>query len=67
VPLDLLAGWVHGVATVNPFTPLIETGRDFMSGTAAPAAGAYAIALALVLAFAWWAVRGLRRAEAAGG
>jgi ABC-2 type transport system permease protein len=66
VPLDLLAGWVHGVATVNPFTPLIETGRDLISGTTAPTAGAYAIAVALVVAFAWWAVRGLRSAENAG-
>jgi ABC-2 type transport system permease protein len=67
VPLDLLAGWVHGVATVNPFTPLIETGRDLISGTAAPAGLAYAIAAALVAAFGWWAVRGLRAAENAGG
>jgi ABC-2 type transport system permease protein len=66
VPLDLLSGWLHAVASANPFTPLIETGRDFISGSAAPAATAYLIALALVAAFAWWAVRGLRRAEAAG-
>jgi ABC-2 type transport system permease protein len=66
VPLDLLAGWVHAVASVNPFTPLIETGRDLISGTAIDGA-AYAIAAALVVAFAWWAVRGLRSAEAAGG
>jgi ABC-2 type transport system permease protein len=66
VPLDLLAGWVHAVATVNPFTPLIETGRDLISGAAIGGA-AYAIAAALVLAFGWWAVRGLRSAEAAGG
>jgi ABC-2 type transport system permease protein len=67
VPLDLLSGWVHAVAKVNPFTPLIETGRDFISGTPASAGLAYAIAAALVAAFAWWAVRGLRSAEAAGG
>jgi ABC-2 type transport system permease protein len=66
VPLGLLSGWVHAVATVNPFTPLIETGRDLISGTAIGGA-AYAIAAALVLAFGWWAVRGLRSAEAAGG
>jgi ABC-2 type transport system permease protein len=67
VPLDLLSGWVHAVATVNPFTPLVEAGRDLISGSAAPTWAAYAIALALVAAFAWWAVRGLWRAEAAGG
>ena len=38
VPLDLLAGWLHTVASANPFTPLIETGRDFISGSPAPAA-----------------------------
>ena len=67
VPLDLLSGWVHAVAKVNPFTPLIETGRDFISGSPATAGVAYAIGAGLVVLFAWWAVRGLRSAEAAGG
>ena len=68
VPLDLVGGWVHAVATVNPVTPLIETGRDFISGGATAEAGvAFGIAAALVAAFAWWAVRGLRSAEASGG
>jgi ABC-2 type transport system permease protein len=67
VPLHLLSGWVHTVAKINPFTPLIETGRNFIAGTPATAGLAYGIAAALVLAFAWWAVRGLRSAEAAGG
>ena len=66
VPLSLLSGWVHAVATVNPFTPLIETGRDFISGAPASAGLAYGIAAALVVLFGWWALRGLRRAEAAG-
>jgi ABC-2 type transport system permease protein len=66
VPLDLLAGWVHSVAQVNPFTPLIEAGRDLISGGPVDALAAYGIALALVVAMAAWAVRGLRRAEAAG-
>jgi ABC-2 type transport system permease protein len=67
VPLSLLSGWVHAVAKVNPFTPLIETGRDFISGSPATAGLTYGIAVALVLAFGFWAVRGLRSAEAAGG
>jgi ABC-2 type transport system permease protein len=66
VPLDLLSGWVHGVAQVNPFTPVIETGRDFISGSPATAGLAYAIAAALVLLFTWWAVRGLHSAESSG-
>jgi ABC-2 type transport system permease protein len=67
VPLNLLSGWVHAVATVNPVTPLIETGRDFISGSPGTAGTAYAIVAALVLLFGWWAVRGLKAAEAAGG
>ena len=63
VPLELLGGWVHGVAKVNPFTPLIETGRDFISGSPGDAALAYGIVAALVALFAWWAVRGLRSAR----
>jgi ABC-2 type transport system permease protein len=66
VPLDLLSGWVHAVAQLNPFTALIEGGRDLISGQDFPALTAYAIAIALPLLFSLWAVRGLRRAEAAG-
>jgi ABC-2 type transport system permease protein len=67
VPLGLLSGWVHAVAKVNPFMPVIEAGRDFISGSPADAALAYGIAVGLLLAFGFWAVRGLRSAEAAGG
>ena len=66
VPLDLLSGWVHTVAQINPFTALIEGGRDLISGQDFRALPAYGVALALVLLFSVWAVRGLRRAEAAG-
>jgi hypothetical protein len=52
---------------VNPFTPLIETGRDFIAGTPETVVLAYGIAAGLLALFAWWAVRGLRAAEAAGG
>jgi ABC-2 type transport system permease protein len=66
VPLDLLSGWVHGAATVNPFTALIEGGRDLISGQPFDAVLAYAIGAALVVGFGVWAVRGMRKAEAAG-
>jgi ABC-2 type transport system permease protein len=66
VPLGLLSGWVHAVATVNPFTALIEGGRDLLSGQSFDAVFAYTIAAALVVLFGVWAVRGLRKAEAAG-
>jgi ABC-2 type transport system permease protein len=67
VPLDLLGSWVHGVARVNPFTPIVETGRDLISGGDVNALLAYGVALALVAAMLAWAVRSLRSAEAAGG
>jgi len=66
VPLGLLSGWVHAVATVNPFTALIEGGRDLLSGQPFDAVFAYAIAVGLVVLFGIWAVRGMRKAEAAG-
>jgi ABC-2 type transport system permease protein len=67
VPLDLLEGWIEGVATVNPVTYLLETGRGFVAGDAPHVLGAFAIAIAGGVAFWWWAFLGLRRAEAAGG
>jgi ABC-2 type transport system permease protein len=66
VPLALLTGWVKTVAHVNPVTPLLETGRDFISGERADLLLAAGVALGLVALFAVWAVRGLRSAEAAG-
>jgi ABC-2 type transport system permease protein len=66
VPLDLLAGWMGAVASVNPVTPLVETGRDLIAGRDADALLAYGAAAALIALFGVWAVRGLRRAEAAG-
>jgi ABC-2 type transport system permease protein len=66
VPLNLLQGWIHGVAHVNPITPLLEAGRGLISGDRNLTAVAFAIVVGLIAAFAAWAVRGLRRAEAAG-
>jgi ABC-2 type transport system permease protein len=66
VPLPLLAGWVHAVAKVNPFTALIEGGRDLISGSSVQILLVYGVAVGLALAFMVWAVRGLRRAETAG-
>jgi ABC-2 type transport system permease protein len=66
VPLDLLSGWIKGVAQVNPFTALLEGGRDLISGGDARAWLIYGVALLLLSGFAIWGVRGLRRAETAG-
>jgi ABC-type multidrug transport system permease subunit len=66
VPLSLLQGWLHGVARVNPITPLLEEGRGLISGSPDKTLLAFAILFALLAFFAVWAVRGLWRAEAAG-
>ena len=66
VPLDLLQGWIHGIATVNPITALLEAGRGLISGEPVRTVAAFAIVLGLIGGFALWAIRGLRRAEAAG-
>ena len=66
VPLDLLEGWLHAVATVNPLTWLLEAGREFVAGRPAETATAFGAAAAQAISFALWALRGLRRAEAAG-
>jgi ABC-2 type transport system permease protein len=66
VPLSLLSGWIHTVASVNPVTALLEAGRGFISGEPAVVALAFALGATLPVLFALWARGGLRRAEAAG-
>ena len=66
VPLDLLGGWIDAVATVNPVTYFLEAGRGLIAGDPTEVALAFGLALALIAVLAVWAVRGLRRAEAAG-
>jgi ABC-2 type transport system permease protein len=67
VPRQLLAGWVAAAADVNPFTLIVEAGRDLVAGLPVDAGRAYGAALALVAVTAVWAIRGLRAAERAGG
>jgi ABC-2 type transport system permease protein len=66
VPLALLRGWIHSVAVVNPLTRVLEAGRGFIAGSPTQVAAAFGASLALAALFAFWAVRGLRKAEAAG-
>jgi ABC-2 type transport system permease protein len=66
VPLSLLQGWIHTVATVNPVTRVLEAARGFIAGEPTEVALAFGAAVALVLLFSLWALRGLRKAEAAG-
>ena len=66
VPLALLQGWIHDVATYNPITRVLEAGRGFLAGSPTEVGLAFALAAALVLGFSLWALRGLRSAEHAG-
>jgi ABC-type multidrug transport system permease subunit len=66
VPLALLSGWIHTVASVNPLTAELEAGRSLIAGQPEHLALAFAVVAALIAAFALWGVRGLRSAERAG-
>jgi ABC-2 type transport system permease protein len=66
VPLELLEGWIEGVASLNPLTYLLETGRGFVAGDAPHVLLAFALAIGMGVFFWTWALFGLRRAEAAG-
>jgi ABC-2 type transport system permease protein len=66
VPLSLLAGWIHAVAVVNPVTRVVEAGRGFLAGNPIEVEAAFGAAVGLALFFSLWALRGLRKAEAAG-
>jgi ABC-2 type transport system permease protein len=67
VPVELLANWLETIARLNPVTLMLEAGRSLMAGAPEHLFGAFGAALALAALFSLWAVRGLRRAEAAGG
>jgi ABC-2 type transport system permease protein len=66
VPLSLLEGWIHALATANPLTRVLEAGRSLLAGSPTEVAIAFAVAFALAACFWLWAVRGLRSAERAG-
>jgi ABC-2 type transport system permease protein len=66
VPLALLEGWIHAVASVNPATFFLEAGRGLISGEPTELAAAYGLALGALVLLGLWAQRSLRRAEASG-
>jgi ABC transporter DrrB family efflux protein len=66
VSLSALTGWLHAVASVNPFSRFIEAGRGFLFGEPVDVGLAYGAVGAMVLILGLFAVWGVRRAEAAG-
>jgi ABC-2 type transport system permease protein len=66
VPLALLQGWIHTLATVNPITRVLEAGRGLLAGSPTEVGVAFAVGLGLTAIFSFWAVSGLRNAENAG-
>ena len=66
VPLALLDGWIHAVASANPATFLLEAGRGLIAGDPVEVGAAFAVAVGAVGLFTLWALRGLRSAETAG-
>jgi ABC transporter DrrB family efflux protein len=66
VPLKLLQGWIHGVATANPITQLLEAIRGLLAGNPVEVGVAYLVATGLIFFFGIWAIFNLRHAEAKG-
>jgi ABC-2 type transport system permease protein len=63
VPLKLVSGWIHALASLNPITLFLESGRGFISGEHAVLAAAFLVGGGLIVLLALWAQRGLRQAE----
>jgi ABC-2 type transport system permease protein len=63
VPLALLKGWIHSVASINPATAFLDAGRGLISGVQEHTALAFACALTLIVLFTIWMLSGLRSAE----
>jgi ABC-2 type transport system permease protein len=66
VPLGLLKGWIHAVASINPATAFLDAGRGLISGLHDHTWLGFGCAVVLILAFAIWTITGLRSAERAG-
>jgi ABC-2 type transport system permease protein len=63
VPLNLLQGWIHSVAQINPATAFLQAGRGLISGVHDQTGLAFIAALALIALLSIWMLRGLRKAE----
>lgn len=66
VPINLLTGWIHDVAGVNPVTALLEAGRGLLAGSPVKVGIAFGSMAVATLLLAVFARRGLSSAERAG-
>lgn len=65
-PLDMLAGWLHVAASINPITYLLTASRELLIGsTDGLPVALVALAVACSLLW-WWAATGMRSAERSG-
>jgi ABC-2 type transport system permease protein len=63
VPINLIHGWVHAVATINPASAVLEAARGLIAGSPTKVAITFGLLAAGVLVMAIWARRGLTTAE----
>jgi ABC-2 type transport system permease protein len=63
VPINLINGWVHSVATVNPTTAVLETARGLVAGSSTKVVLTFSLLALGVAAMSFWARRGLSSAE----
>jgi len=66
VPLHLLRGWIHAVATINPVTYYLAASRGLLIGHPQQLLAAFLLAAAGAAALWGWTAFNLRAAEAAG-
>jgi ABC-2 type transport system permease protein len=66
VPLRLLRGWIHSVASVNPETFVLEAARGLLAATPVNVGLAFGLLAGGIVVMSFWARRGLRSAERAG-
>ena len=66
VPLPLLTGWIHAVASINPATAVLEAGRGLLAGSPVKVALAFLGLAGAGFVLAAFARRGLASAERAG-
>ena len=66
VPLSLLTGWIHSVASVNPATFVLEAARGLLANSPVHLLLAFVLLGGGIVVMAFWARRGLASAERAG-